>query len=69
MNSDFSNASDWAGLWFVWDSTQLSTKIVLINVKMSPIIGILTFICMINTTSESLKARNVFICRYFSFYE
>ena len=24
---------------------------------------------MINTTSERLKARNFFICRYFSFYE
>ena len=36
------------------------------NVKMSTIVGILTFISMINTTSESLKARNFFICRYFS---
>ena len=24
---------------------------------------------MINTTSEKLKARNFFICQYFSFYE
>ena len=24
---------------------------------------------MINTTSERLKARKVFICQYFSFYE
>ena len=48
-------------------STQLSTKfILLINVKIA---GILTFISMINTTSERLKARNFFICRYFSFYE
>ena len=40
-------------------STQLSTKfILLINVKMPTIVGILTFISMINTTSESLKARN-----------
>ena len=38
----------------------------LINVK---IVGILTFISMINTTSERLKAKNFFICRYFSFYE
>ena len=43
--------------------------ILLINVKMPTIVGILTFICMINTTSERLKARNFFICRYFSFYE
>ena len=51
-------------------STQLSTKfILLINVKMPTIIGILTFISMINTTSERLKARYFLICRYFSFYE
>ena len=51
-------------------STQLSTKLILlINVKMSTIVGILTFISMMNTTSERLKARNFFICRYFSFYE
>ena len=30
---------------------------------------ITTFISMIKTTSERLKARNFFICRYFSFYE
>ena len=51
-------------------STHLSTKfILLINVKMPTIVGILTFISMINTTSERLKARNFLICRYFSFYE
>ena len=51
-------------------STQLSTKFVLlINVKMPTIVGILTLISMINTTSERLKARNFFICRYFSVYE
>ena len=51
-------------------STQLSMKfILLINVKMPTIVGILTFISMINTTSERLKARNFFICSYFSFYE
>ena len=51
-------------------STQLSKKfILLINVKMPTIVGILTFISMINTTSERLKARNLFICRCFSFYE
>ena len=38
-------------------STQLSTKfILLINVKMPTSVGILTFISMINTTSERLKA-------------
>ena len=51
-------------------STQLSTKfIMLINVKMPTIVGILTFISMINTTSERLQARHFFICQYFSFYE
>ena len=51
-------------------STQLSTKfILLINVKMPTIVVILTFISMINTTPERLKARNFFICRYFSFNE
>ena len=50
-------------------STQLSTKfILLINVKML-IVGILTFISMINTTSERLIARQFFMCRRFSFYE
>ena len=39
-------------------STQLSMKfILLINVKMPTIVGILTFISMINTTLERLKAR------------
>ena len=33
------------------------------------IVGILTFIDMINIISERLKARNYFIFRYFSFYE
>ena len=51
-------------------STQLSTKfILLINVKMPTIVGILTFISMINTTSERLKARNFYNCRHLSFYE
>ena len=51
-------------------STQLSTKfILLINVKMPLNNGILTFISMIDSTSETLKARKFFICQYFSFYE
>ena len=49
---------------------QLSTKfILLMNFKMPIIVDILTVISMINTVSERLKARNFFICRYFSFYE
>ena len=42
-------------------SAHLITFIVLINVKMPTIVGIFTFISMINTTSKNLKARNVFI--------
>ena len=51
-------------------STQLSIKfIMLINVKMPTIVGILTFISMINTTYESLKVRKEFIFKFFSCYE
>ena len=51
-------------------STQLSTKlIILINVKMPTIVGILTFISMINTISESLKAKGIFVFQHLSFYE
>ena len=51
-------------------STQLSIKfIMLINIKMPTIVGILAFISIINKTSESLKARKVFIFKHFSFYE
>ena len=39
------------------------------NVKMPTVVGILTFISMIIRTFEGLKARNIVICRYFSFYE
>ena len=42
--------------------------IMLINVKMSTIVGVLTFNSMINTTPESLKARKVFIFQHFCFY-
>ena len=51
-------------------STQLSTKLImLINVKMPTIVGTLTFISMINTTHQSLKVSNAFICWYVSVYE
>ena len=41
--------------------TQMSIKLILlINVKMPTIVGILTFISMINTTSERLEARLFF---------
>ena len=45
------------------------TFILLINVKMPTIVGILTFISRVNTTSESFKARKIFIFLYFSFYK
>ena len=50
-------------------STQLSmTFIMLINVKMPTIVGILTFISMVNITSEDLKARSRNF-QHFKFYE
>ena len=39
------------------------------DIKMPTMVGILTFISMINTTSERLKPRNFFKCGYFSFNE
>ena len=45
-------------------STQLSIKFIMLT-----IVGILTFISMIDTTSKSLKARKVFNCQHFSFNE
>ena len=49
-------------------STQLRTIfILLVNIKMTTIVGILTFINMINIASKRLKAMNFFTCRYFSF--
>ena len=38
-------------------STQLSTKFIMLT-----IVGVLTFISMLNTSSERFKARNFFIC-------
>ena len=42
---------------------------LLINVKMPTIVGILTVISRINTASESLKSRKVFIFLHISFSE
>ena len=51
-------------------STQLSIKVIMLtNVKMTTIVDMLTFISIINTTSESLKASQIFIFQYLSFYE
>ena len=50
-------------------STQLSIKfILLINVKITKIVGILRFI-RINTAAESLKARKIFFFHHFTFHE
>ena len=43
--------------------SQLSTKIIKLLLAFSK------FMSMVNTTSERLKAKNFFICRYFRFYE
>ena len=43
--------------------------ILLINVKMTTVVGILKFISMINTTSEIFQARKIFIFHHFTFYE
>ena len=42
---------------------------MLINVIMSTIIGISTFISIKNTPSDSFKARNVFSFKHCRFYE
>ena len=50
----------------------ISTKrdfFMLTNVKMPTVVGILTFISMINTSSESLKARKVFTFQLMNFHE
>ena len=58
------------GYKIIPSSTHLSTNLILlITVKIPTIVGILTFISIINATSERLTARNFFICRYLSFYE
>ena len=51
-----------------WCSTQLSMKfILLINVKMPTIVGILTFISRMNTTSKGFKARCFLIFHHLAF--
>ena len=42
--------------------------ILLINIKMSTIVGILKFISRINK-SECFKRKTIFLFQYFSFYE
>ena len=40
-----------------------------INIKMPTIVDILTFISIINTTSESSEARRIIIFQHFSFHK
>ena len=50
--------------------TQLSIKfILLINIKITKIVGILKFISRINTAAESFKARKIFFFHHFTFHE
>ena len=42
--------------------------ITLVNIEMSSMVGILTFISMINKTFESLKAKKSLFFQHFSFY-
>ena len=55
------------GTWPRGYTTFFTNFILLISVKMPTIVGILTFISVINTTYERLKAINFFVCWYFSF--
>ena len=46
-------------------SNQISMEfIMLINVKMPTIVGILTFIRIVNTPSEKLKAINIYVSTF-----
>ena len=54
---------------FMLNSTKHEIYIMLINVKMQIVHGILTFISMINTIFESLKAKYIFHFSAFGFYE
>ena len=42
---------------------------MLVNVNMPTIVGILTFISMIDIVFESSKSRQVFILQHFNLYE
>ena len=48
-------------------NSAVKKNIMLINVKMPTNVGILTYISMINTTCEGLKATNFFISWYLIF--
>ena len=51
-------------------SSQFSMQLIMfLNDRMKTIVGITTFISIIKTRSESLKAGKVFIFQHFSLYE
>ena len=57
------------GFFFMLNSAEHEIRPADKNVKMQTIVGILTFISIINTISEKLKAITFMICQYFSLYE
>ena len=58
----FQHLTDYKFIRLFFHDQQLSMKfIMLINVKITIIVGILTFISKINTRYESLKAKNVHV--------
>ena len=51
-------------------STEQGFKFIMpVNVEMPTIVSILIFMSIINTTSEHLEARKVFIYKHLRFYE
>ena len=52
---------------FSCSTLQIMKFIMLITVKMPTIVGILTFISRINTTSDSFKTRSIFIFSILAF--
>ena len=54
--------------FFMLNTAEHKLRMV-VNVKTPTIVGILTFISMINTAIKSLKVRKVFIFQRASFYE
>ena len=48
----------------------MSVKFIMLqNVKMPTIVGILTFISMVSTTSEGFKSRKIFNIHLFTYYK
>ena len=56
-------------IFFMLNSSEHEIRPANKNVKMQTIVGILTFISIINTTSERFKAITFMIYLYFSLYK